>query len=57
MVDNFWKKDLKLFKTIIKNSFFVSSLTGLFISIIYFINEKENNLMSDMQLMQFLLSI
>ena len=44
------KKDLKLFKTIIKNSFLLSSLTGLFISIIYFfINENVINLMSDIE--------
>ena len=44
------KKDLKLFKTIIKNSFLLSSLTGLFISIIYFfINENIINLMSDIE--------
>jgi len=41
------KKDLKLFKTIVKNSFILSSLTGLFISIIYFfINQYVINLMS-----------
>ena len=44
------KKDLKLFKTIIKNSFLLSSLTSLFISIIYFfINENVINLMSDIE--------
>ena len=44
------KKDLKLFKIIIKNSFLLSSLTGLFISIIYFfINENIINLMSDIE--------
>ena len=44
------KKDLKLFKTIIKNSFILSSLTGLFISIIYFfINQYVINLMSDIE--------
>ena len=44
------KKDLKLFKTIIKNSFILSSLTGLFISIIYFfINQYAINLMSDIE--------
>ena len=44
------KKDLKLFKTIVKNSFLLSSLTGLFISIIYFfINEYVINLMSDIE--------
>ena len=44
------KKDLKLFKTIVKNSFILSSLTGLFISIIYFfINQYLINLMSDIE--------
>ena len=44
------KKDLKLFKIIVKNSFLLSSLTGLFISIIYFfINEYVINLMSDIE--------
>ena len=44
------KKDLKLFKTIIKNSFILSSLTGIFISIVYFfINESVINLMSDIE--------
>ena len=44
------KKDFKLFKTIVKNSFILSSLTGLFISIIYFfINENVINLMSDIE--------
>jgi len=44
------KKDLKLFKIIVKNSFLLSSLTGLFISIIYFfINEDVINLMSDIE--------
>ena len=44
------KKDLKLFKIIVKNSFILSSLTGLFISIIYFfINENIINLMSDIE--------
>ena len=44
------KKDLKLFKTIIKNSFLLSSLTGLFISIIYFfINENVIYLMSNIE--------
>ena len=44
------KKDLKLFKIIVKNSFILSSLTGLFISIIYFfINENVINLMSDIE--------
>ena len=44
------KKDLKLFKTIVKNSFILSSLTGLFISVIYFfINQYAINLMSDIE--------
>ena len=44
------KKDLKLFKTIVKNSFILSSLTGLLISIIYFfINQYVINLMSDIE--------
>ena len=44
------KKNLKLFKIIVKNSFLLSSLTGLFISIIYFfINEDIINLMSDIE--------
>ena len=44
------KKDLKLFKTIVKNSFILSSLTGFFISIIYFfINQYVINLMSDIE--------
>ena len=44
------KKDLKLFKTIVKNSFILSSLTGLFISVIYFfINQYVINLMSDIE--------
>ena len=44
------KKDLKLFKTIVKNSFILSSLTGLIISIIYFfINQYVINLMSDIE--------
>ena len=44
------KKDLTLFKKIIKNSFILSSLTGFLISIIYFfINENVINLMSDIE--------
>ncbi|MBD1135250.1 MATE family efflux transporter [Pelagibacterales bacterium SAG-MED47] len=44
------KKDLELFKSIVKNSFILSSLTGFFISIIYFfINESVINLMSDIE--------
>ena len=42
------KQDLNLFKTILKNSFILSSLTGFIISIIYlFINKWVINLMSD----------
>ena len=42
------KQDLNLFKSILKNSFILSSLTGFIISIIYlFINEWVINLMSD----------
>ena len=44
------KKDLNLFKIILKNSFILSSLTGLLISIIYFfISEHVINLMSDIE--------
>ena len=44
------KKDLKLFKIVVKNSFILSSLTGLFISILYFfINEYLINLMTDIE--------
>tara|TARA_B110000261_G_scaffold59635_1_gene70216 strand:- start:243 stop:1550 length:1308 start_codon:yes stop_codon:yes gene_type:complete len=44
------KKNLKLFKIVVKNSFILSSLTGLFISIIYFfINEYLINLMTDIE--------
>ena len=44
------KKDLKLFKIVVKNSFILSSLTGFFISIIYFfINEYLINLMTDIE--------
>ena len=51
------KKDLKLFKTIVKNSFILSSLTGLFISIIYFfINQYVINLMSDIEEIRILSS-
>ncbi|WP_440912233.1 MATE family efflux transporter [Candidatus Pelagibacter sp.] len=44
------KKDLSLFKTIIKNSFILSSITGLIISIIYLlVNQYVINLMSDIE--------
>ena len=44
------KKDLSLFKTIIKNSFILSSMTGLIISIIYLLaNQYVINLMSDIE--------
>ena len=44
------KKDLNLFKTIVKNSFILSSITGLVISIIYFlVNQYVINLMSDIE--------
>ena len=44
------KKDLNLFKTIFKNSFILSSITGLVISIIYFlVNQYVINLMSDIE--------
>jgi MATE family multidrug resistance protein len=44
------KKDLSLFKTIIKNSFILSSMTGLIISIIYLlVNQYVINLMSDIE--------
>ena len=44
------KKDLSLFKTIIKNSFILSSMTGLIISIIYLlVNQFVINLMSDIE--------
>jgi MATE family multidrug resistance protein len=44
------KKDLILFKTIIKNSFILSSITGLIISIIYLlVNQYVINLMSDIE--------
>ena len=44
------KKDLKLFKSIIKNSFILSSLSGLVISIIYlFTYDHVINLMSDIK--------
>ena len=44
------KKDLNLFKNIVKNSFILSSLSGLIISIIYFfVYEYVINLMSDLE--------
>jgi MATE family multidrug resistance protein len=44
------KNDINLFKKIIKNSFILSSITGLIISIIYFfINKYVIQLMSDIQ--------
>ena len=42
------KKDLNLFKNIVKNSFILSSISGLIISIIFFFtNNLVINLMSD----------
>ena len=44
------RKDLNLFKNIVKNSFILSSLSGLIISIIYFFSyEQVINLMSDLE--------
>jgi MATE family multidrug resistance protein len=44
------KKDINLFKKIVKNSFILSSITGLIISIIYFlINNFVIDLMSDIE--------
>ncbi|WP_415285088.1 MATE family efflux transporter [Candidatus Pelagibacter sp. Uisw_130] len=44
------KKDITLFKKIVQNSFILSSITGLIISIIYFlINNYVINLMSDIE--------
>ena len=44
------KKDLNLFKNIVKNSFILSSLSGLIISIIYFFSyEYVINLISDLE--------
>ena len=44
------KKDLTLFKNIVKNSFILSSISGLIISIIYFFAyEYVINLMSDLE--------
>jgi MATE family multidrug resistance protein len=51
------KKDLSLFKTIIKNSFILSSITGLIISIVYFLaNQYVINLMSDIEKIRVLSS-
>jgi len=51
------KKDINLFKTILKNSFILSSLTGLIISIIYFfISNHVINLMSDIEEVRLLSS-
>ena len=51
------KKDLNLFKIILKNSFILSSLTGLLISIIYFfISNHVINLMSDIEEIRLLSS-
>jgi len=51
------KKDLNLFKTIIKNSFILSSITGLIISIVYFLaNQYVINLMSDIEKIRILSS-
>jgi MATE family multidrug resistance protein len=51
------KKDLSLFKTIIKNSFILSSITGLIISIIYLLaNKYVINLMSDIEEIRILSS-
>jgi MATE family multidrug resistance protein len=51
------KKDLNLFKTIIKNSFILSSVTGLIISIVYFLaNQYVINLMSDIEKIRVLSS-
>ncbi|MDC1220960.1 MATE family efflux transporter [bacterium] len=44
------KKDINLFKKIVKNSFILSSITGLIISIVYFlINNLVIELMSDIE--------
>ena len=44
------RKDLNLFKNIVKNSFILSSISGLIISIIYFFaHEHVINLMSDLE--------
>ena len=49
------KKDLRLFKSIIKNSFILSSITGLIISILYLIiHEKIIFLMTDIYTIRIL---
>ena len=49
------KKDFKLFKSILKNSFILSSITGLIISILYFIiHEKIIFLMTDIYTIRIL---
>jgi MATE family multidrug resistance protein len=51
------KKDLNLFKTIIKNSFILSSITGLIISVVYLLaNQYVINLMSDIEKIRVLSS-
>jgi MATE family multidrug resistance protein len=51
------KKDLSLFKTIIKNSFILSSITGLIISFVYLLaNQYVINLMSDIEEIRILSS-
>ena len=51
------KKDLNLFKRIIKNSFILSSVTGLIISIIFFFSHNSViNLMSDINEIRILSS-
>ena len=51
------RRDLSLFKTIVKNSFILSSITGLVISIVYFfINQYVINLMSDIEEVRILSS-
>jgi MATE family multidrug resistance protein len=51
------KRDLSLFKTVVKNSFILSSITGLVISIVYFfINQYVINLMSDIEEVRILSS-
>ena len=51
------KKDINLFKKIVKNSFILSSITGLVISVIYFfINNYVIELMSDIEVIRNLSS-
>jgi MATE family multidrug resistance protein len=51
------RKDLSLFKTIVKNSFILRSSTGLVLSIVYFfINQYVINLMSDIEEVRILSS-